>query len=90
MSDLLWAIAIAIALNGFVCLYRAARGPTIQDRLLGINMLDTKVLVVLLISFCIIDRPSLYLDIALLYALLNFVITVAMSRYLETKRGPLA
>ncbi len=87
MNQFLLALAIAMMANAFLCLYRGVRGPTIQDRVIGINIVNTKTLVVLLLVFFVIDKPALYLDIALLYALLNFVITVTLSRYLETGRG---
>jgi multicomponent Na+:H+ antiporter subunit F len=56
----------------------------IQDRLLGMNIVSTKTLTVLvLVAF--IFKSSFYLDIAIVYALLNFIITAATSRYLETE-----
>lgn len=71
-------------LNAFICLYRGIAGPTIQDRLVGINIVNTKTLMVLILFSYVLER-AFYIDIALLYALLNFVITVAVSRYLETE-----
>ncbi|MFH1640230.1 MAG: cation:proton antiporter [Chloroflexota bacterium] len=83
MNNLLTLVAIIIVLNSFLCLYRAVSGPTIQDRILGINIVGTKTLTLLvLVSF--IFKSNLYLDVAMVYALLNFVVTVAASRYLET------
>ena len=76
--------AIIIAINAFLCLYRAIKGPTIQDRVLGINIVATKTLAVLvLVAF--LFKSSLYLDVAIVYALLNLVITVTISRYLEVE-----
>jgi multicomponent Na+:H+ antiporter subunit F len=84
MDNFLIAIAMIIALNAVVCLYRAAVGPTIQDRLLGVNIVGTKTLViVVLVTF--INGEGFFLDVAVLYALLLFVVTVAWSRYLETE-----
>ncbi len=83
MHDLLLAVALIIVANAFICLYRAMAGPTIQDRILGVNIISTKTLsVVALIAF--IFGETFFLDVALLYALLNFVVTVALARYLET------
>ncbi len=83
MNEFLTAIAIIIALNAFICLYRAAVGPTIQDRVLGVNIVGTKTLVaVVLVSF--IQKESFFLDVAMAYALLLFVVTVATSRYLQS------
>ncbi len=82
----LW-VAVILMANAFLCLYRAAVGPTIQDRIIGINIVNTKTLVVLLLVFFYFGQRHTYLDIVLVYALLNFVITVALSRYIETGRG---
>lgn len=85
MSDFLLAVAAAVMVNAFVCLYQGVRGPTIQDRLISINIVNTKTLIVLLLIFFALGAPSIYMDVALVYALLNFVVTVAVSRYVETR-----
>ena len=79
------AVAAAVMVNAFLCLYQGAKGPTIQDRVISINIVNTKTLVVLLLVFFVIGQPEMYLDIALVYALLNFVVTIAVSRYIETE-----
>jgi multicomponent Na+:H+ antiporter subunit F len=79
-------IACILVINAFLCLYRGVRGPTVQDRIIGINIVNTKTTVVLLILATLLD-VNLYLDIALVYALLNFVVTITISRYIETERG---
>ncbi len=84
MDGFLTVIAIIISLNAVICLYRAAVGPTVQDRLLGVNIVGTKTLVVvILVTF--IQAESFFLDVAMVYALLLFVVTVALSRYLEAE-----
>jgi multicomponent Na+:H+ antiporter subunit F len=87
MSVFFLAVATAIMANAFLCLYQAFKGPTIQDRLISVNIINTKALLVLLLIFFVIGQPGMYLDIALVYALLNFVVTVTLSRYVETERG---
>ena len=83
MNDIITLASIVIVLNSLLCLYRTIKGPTVQDRLLGINIIGTKVLVVLVLdSFAF--QSNFYLDVALVYALLNFIVIVIISRYLET------
>lgn len=85
MESFLWGVAVFLLVNAFLCLYRAYRGPTVVDRVLGVNIVGTKTLVLLaLLAF--IFRRNLYLDIAVVYALLNFVVTLAAARFLETGR----
>jgi multicomponent Na+:H+ antiporter subunit F len=84
MDDFLTIIALVIALNALICLYRAAVGPTTQDRVLAVNIVGTKTLVVVvLVTF--IQAESFFLDVAIVYALLLFVVTIAVSRYLEAE-----
>ncbi len=71
------AAAIALLVAMVLFLARALLGPTIYDRILAMNTLGTKtVLFVALLGF-LTERPD-FLDIALLYALVNFVTTVAI------------
>ena len=84
MSIILTVAAFLIAINSLLCFYRTLKGPTVQDRLLGINIIGTKAITLLvLISFIL--ESDLYLDVAFIYALLNFVVVVAISRYLEIR-----
>ena len=84
MDDFLTVIAVIVAANAAICLYRSAVGPTIQDRLLGVNIVGTKTLVVVvLLTF--IQGAGFFLDVAIVYALLLFIVTVAVSRYVESE-----
>lgn len=85
MESFLWGVAILLLLNAFLCLYRAYRGPTVADRVLAVNIVGTKTLVVLALLAFVFHR-NLYLDVAVVYALLNFVVTLAAARFLETGR----
>lgn len=83
MTAFFLGLGLVIMLNAFLCLYRAAVGPSIPDRILGVNIIGTKTLV-LLVLIAFIFKQALYLDVALVYVLLNFIVTTAAARYLET------
>ncbi|MBN1192884.1 MAG: pH regulation protein F [Coriobacteriia bacterium] len=85
MTTFLWAIAILLLVNAFLCLARAYLGPTVADRMLAINVMGTKTLVVLALLAFVFER-SLFVDVALVYGLLNFVVTIAAGRFMETGR----
>jgi multicomponent Na+:H+ antiporter subunit F len=85
MEAFFWGVAIFLMVNAFACLWRATAGPTAVDRMLAINIIGTKTLVVLTLLALVFGR-SMLLDVALVYGLLNFVITVTASRFLETGR----
>jgi len=78
-------LAIFLLLNAFLCLYCAFRGPTVVDRILAINIVGTKTLVVLVLLAYVFGR-GLFIDVAFVYALLNLIATLAASRFLETGR----
>jgi len=85
MEVFFWCVAIAILANAFACLWRVTTGPTTVDRILAVNVIGTKTLVVLVVLALVFGRDVL-LDVALVYGLLNFVITISASRFLETGR----
>jgi len=84
--DLVFETTTAVILFAIVLyVVRALRGPTTFDRILAMNAIGTKtVLLVALLGF-VMDRPD-FLDIALVYALINFVATIAILRLVERKR----
>ncbi len=78
MVDVFLAMAILIVIASFVSLYRGIEGPGIFNRIIAVNVIKTIVLLVL-IGF-IYERPDFF-DIALVYAILNFIMTIAATRY---------
>ncbi len=68
-------------------LYRAAIGPTVLDRFMGVNAIGTKTTVLLIMIGFIYQRVEMFIDIALAYALLNFIAVLAASRYFHKKKG---
>ncbi len=79
------AAAIAIILAVFLALYRAIKGPRVCDRVLAVNAIGTKTVVLLALTGFIFERPH-FMDIALVYALINFIATVAFLKYREMGR----
>ena len=67
-----------------MCLYRIGRGPTAPDRVVSIDAL-TSLIIVALVLLGIQYKQSIFLDVALVYAFLAFIGTLAVSKYLEGK-----
>ena len=65
-----------------ITLIRALRGPTVYDRVLAVNSFGTLTVIVLALHGFLTDRPE-FLDIALAYALINFIGTVAVLKFFE-------
>lgn len=68
-------------------LYRAVFGPTVLDRLVGANAIGSKTVVLLILIGLIYDRVDMFVDIAMAYAMLNFLAVLAASRYFQKKKG---
>lgn len=79
------AVATIIVFAAILVLYRAVKGPTVYDRVLAVNAIGTKTVVLIALTGFIYNRPH-FLDIALVYALINFIATIAILKYLETGR----
>lgn len=70
----------------FLPLYRVVRGPTIFDRMLGAGAVGTKTMVLILAIGFLFDRLDMFVDISLAYAVLNFIGTIAIAKFLGTEK----
>lgn len=66
-------------------LYRVVRGPTIFDRMLGLNGISTKAIILVVVIGTVYDRVEVFVDISAGYALLNLVGALAIAKYLEQR-----
>ena len=82
MSGSLIVTTIAILAAAGLVLVRALRGPTVYDRILAVNMLGTKTVLFLAILGSFEGRAG-FLDVAILYALINYIATIAILKYVE-------
>ena len=78
---------IFLSLLMLLSLYRAVFGPTVLDRLLGVNAIGSKTTTLLILIGLIYQRVDMFVDIALAYAMLNFIAVLAASRYFLKQKG---
>lgn len=76
------AAALAILVTMALALTRALLGPTVYDRILAVNMFGTKTVLIIAVYGFLTGRPD-FLDIALVYALINFITTIAVLKFFE-------
>lgn len=81
MIEFLNVVAVVLIVTTLLCLYRVIFGPTAWDRVLAMNVIGTKTVIILVIIGFIYQ--NLFLDIALTYAMINFVATIAVSKFLQ-------
>ena len=76
---------VAVILAVMLTLYRLIKGPTVYDRMLAENAIGTKAVVILALIGFAYGRPH-FLDLAVVYTLINFVTTIAFLKYREMGR----
>jgi multicomponent Na+:H+ antiporter subunit F len=84
-TDLLIGAMLITAVMIGVGLYRVFAGPTVFDRLVAIALLSVNGVILLVFIGFAFDRASLFLDIALAFALLAFLLPIALGRYFEDR-----
>jgi multicomponent Na+:H+ antiporter subunit F len=73
---------IVIGVGVILCLIRMLKGPTASDRAVALDTAVT-VTIALLVFVAFVLKRRIYLDVSLVYAVLTFIGTVAIARYLE-------
>ncbi len=81
-----YAVTIATLITMAMALGRALLGPTIYDRLLAANMFGTKTVLLLSVVAFLYGRPD-FLDLALVYALINFIGVIAVLEFIREGAG---
>lgn len=74
------AAMTGVLITMLLALVAAVRGPTVYDRILAVNMFGTKTVLLIAVSGFLAGRPE-FLDLALVYALVNFIGTVAVLKF---------
>lgn len=77
---MLYAAIAAILVTSLLALLRAVLGPTVFDRILAMNMFGTKTVLLIAVIGYLTKRPD-FLDLALVYALMNFIGVICILKY---------
>ena len=88
IDQILLVAAAAFVGTSLVGVYRIAAGPTMPDRVIAINVVGSNVVIVIALIAAAIGEPGA-LDIALVYALLNFLLSIAISKFSVERGGVL-
>ena len=88
VEPLFLGFVAAFVVVGVLTLYRVARGPTEHDRVVAVNATGTTTVLVIALLATVFDQPG-FLDIAIVYALLNFIMSIAISKFTVERGGVL-
>ena len=76
------AAMFGVLVTMFMALIRAGLGPTVYDRILALNMFGTKTVLLIAVGGFFMGRPD-WLDIALVYGLVNFAGTITVCKFVR-------
>lgn len=87
MTSFFLYVSVGLCLIMILSIYRVLFGPTTLDRLIGVNAIGSKTVILLLLIGFLYGRVDMFVDIALAYGLLNFVAVIAAARYFHKRKG---
>jgi multicomponent Na+:H+ antiporter subunit F len=82
MANFLIGLTTFVMVLIFISMFRVIKGPTIADRVVALNVIATKITIAIIVIAILTNQQS-YIDVALVYALIGFVASIAIVRYLE-------
>ena len=80
-------LILVVALAMLLPFRLVGRGPTVFDRMVGVNIIGTSTVLLLCLTGYAFGRLDMFIDIAIAYALLNFIGGIAVARYLDSSGG---
>jgi len=86
MQTLFLSIVLVISLLIGAILFRIAAGPTVFDRAIGVGLIGTNALLMLVLIGFLYERVDMFVDLALAYAMLNFIGVAALAKYFELRQ----
>jgi len=86
MNSFLLGVTIFIAIVTAACLYRLAVGKTVFDRIIAAALVWTNGFILLILIGFLFERINMFIDIAIAYALLNFIIMIVLAKYFESSK----
>ena len=78
-------ITLALLVGLLLILIRAVQGPTVYDRILAVNAMGTKTVILVTMLGYVSGRWE-FIDMAIVYALISFITTIAILKYIEAGR----
>lgn len=83
MSAALSALTLVFVVALLLPFYRVVIGPTVFDRMMGVGVIGTKTVILVCLAGLAYGRLDMFIDIAIAYAMLNYIGTVVVAKYLD-------
>lgn len=85
MDTFFMALIVGLVVVIFIMLFRVFKGPSIYDRLNGLGVIGVDTILLLVLIGYINERPDMYVDISISYAILGFISLVVIAKYISGK-----
>jgi len=86
MSKLLTFSILFLSVTIFICMFRAIKGPSAADRLIAVNVIGTKTIVLILIVSFLLNE-TYFVDVAIVYALISFLSSILIAKFIGNSGG---
>lgn len=86
MHDYFTALGVLLLVLMIPVLFRVVKGPSVIDRMIGVNIIGAKTTVLLIVIGALYDRLDMFVDLALTYALLNFLGSLASAKFIHRRK----
>ena len=83
MNVAIFLISLVFVVALLLPFYRVLIGPTVFDRMMGVGVIGTKTVVLVCLVGFAYQRIDMFIDIAISYAMLNYIGTVVVAKYLD-------
>lgn len=85
MNDFFLYSAIFLTVIIAIPIIRVIKGPTVFDRLVGVNAIATKTIVLIALMGFLYGRIDMFIDITIAYAILGFIANIAIAKYIGSQ-----
>lgn len=87
MAHLIGLLTTILAVAMLLPFYRVIKGPTVFDRMIGVGVVGTKTVILICLTGFAFNRLDMFVDIAIAYAMLNFLGSIVIAKYLDASPG---
>ncbi len=70
---------IFLSITAFLCMFRAIKGPETADRIIAVNVVCTKIIIIITLASFLL-KESYFIDVALTYAMISFIASIVISK----------
>lgn len=86
MNRILTFSILFLTVTIFICMFRAIKGPSAADRLIAVNVIGTKTIVLILIVSILLNE-TYFIDVAIVYALISFLSSIIIAKFIGNSGG---